>query len=92
MVAVQRCAVAGVVRALPVQAACVTLLIGGGIAGDLVKDSPGYDIVMSVGLVGLLGMFLLALPIMYFNRPRFAVPPHQRDEPGAVAEWRAARR
>jgi len=82
----------GVARAFPVQAACVILLIGGGIAGDLIKDSPGHDIAMSIGLVGLLGIFLLALPITFFNRPRFAVPPHQRDEPGAVAEWRAARR
>ena len=81
----------GVIRAFPVQAVCVTLLIGGGIAGDLIKDSPGHDIAMSVGLVGLLGIFLLALPVTFFNRPRFAVPPQQRDEPGAVAEWRSAR-
>jgi hypothetical protein len=82
----------GVARAFPVQAACVILLIGGGIGADLAgKDSPGYDIGMSIGLVGLLGIFLLALPITFFNRPRFLVPPHQRDEPGAVAEWRAAR-
>lgn len=82
----------GVMRAFPVQAACVILLIGGGIGADLAgKDSQGYDIGMSVGVVGLLGIFLLALPITFFNRPRFLVPPHQRDEPGAVAEWRAAR-
>jgi hypothetical protein len=82
----------GVARALPVQIACVILLIGGGIGADLAgKDSSGYDIGMSIGLAGLLGIFLLALPITFFNRPRFLVPPHQRDEPGAVAEWRAAR-
>ena len=46
---------------------------------------------MGVGLAGLLGFFLLALPITYFNRPRFLVPPHQRDDPGALAEWRRAR-
>ena len=82
----------GVARAFPVQAACVILLIGGGIGANLLgEDSAGYDIGMSIGLVGLLGIFLLALPITFFNRPRFLVPPHQRDEPGAVAEWRAAR-
>ena len=82
----------GVTRAFPVQAACVILLIGGGIGADLAgKDSSGYDIGMSIGLLGLLGILLLALPITFFNRPRFLVPPHQRDEPGAVAEWRAAR-
>ena len=82
----------GVARAFPVQGACVILLIGGGIGADLAgKDSSGYDIGMSIGLAGLLGIFLLALPITFFNRPRFLVPPHQRDEPGAFAEWRRAR-
>jgi hypothetical protein len=82
----------GVARAFPVQAAAVLLLIGGGIGASLAgKDSSGYDIGMSIGLVGLLGIFLFALPITFFNRPRFLVPPHQRDEPGAVAEWRSAR-
>jgi hypothetical protein len=81
----------GVSRAFPVQGACAILVIGGGIGADLAgKDSSGYDIGMSVGLVGLLGLFLLALPITFFNRPRFLVPPHQRDDPGALAEWRRA--
>jgi hypothetical protein len=83
----------GVARAFPVQGGCVLLLIGGGITADLIgKDGSGYDIAMAVGLAGLLGIFLLALPITFFNRPRFLVPPHQRDEPGALAEWRRARR
>jgi hypothetical protein len=82
----------GVSRAFPVQGACAILVIGGGIGADLAgKDSSGYDIGMSVGLVGLLGFFLLALPITFFNRPRFLVPPHQRDDPGVLAEWRRAR-
>ena len=82
----------GVSRAFPVQGACAILVIGGGIGADVAgKDSAGYDIGMSVGLVGLLGLFLLALPITFFNRPRFLVPPHQRDDPGALAEWRRAR-
>src|ERR1700709_8715 len=54
----------GVARAFPIQGACVILLIGGGIGADLAgKDSSGYDIGMSVGLVGLLGLFLFAFPI-----------------------------
>jgi hypothetical protein len=82
----------GVARAFPVQGACAILVIGGGIAADLAgKGSPGYDFGMSVGLAGLLGLFLLALPITFFNRPRFLVPPHQRQDPGALAEWRRAR-
>ena len=83
----------GVARAFPVQGGCVLLLIGGGIAADLAgKESSGYDVWMTIGLVGLLGIVVLALPITFFNRPRFLVPPHHRDEPGAVAEWRRARR
>lgn len=82
----------GVARAFPVQGGCVLLLIGGGIAADLIgEDAKGYDIAMGVGLAGLLGLFLLAFPITFFNRPRFLVPPHQRDEPGALEEWRSAR-
>jgi hypothetical protein len=79
----------GAARAFPVQGACVLVLIGAGITADLIgKDGSGYDLAMAVGVIGLLGIFLLALPITFFNRPRFLVPPHQRDEPGALAEWR----
>jgi hypothetical protein len=70
----------------------VILLIGGGVAGDVVEeDSAGYNWVMGVGLLGLLGLFLLAFPITFFSRPKFLVPPHQREEPGALAEWRRDR-
>ena len=82
----------GVARAFPVQGACVLLLIGGGIGADLAgKESSGYDVGMTIGLAGLLGLVLLALPITFFNRPRFLVLPHQRDDPGVLAEWRRAR-
>jgi len=79
-------------RALPVQGACSLLLIGAGITSDLIgTDSRYYDAVMALGLLGVLGTFLLAFPIMYYNRPKLLVPPAWRDEPGAVEEWRAAR-
>ena len=82
----------GVARAFPIQGACVLILLGGGIAGDLIgEDGRGYDVAMGIGFAGVLGLFLLALPITFFNRPRFLVPPHQRDEPGALAEWRRER-
>jgi len=83
----------GAGRALPVLGASVLVLIGAGITSDLVgTDSKYYDTVMAIGLLGLLVMCLVAFPIMYFNRPRWLVPPIWRDDPGAVAEWRAARR
>ena len=79
-------------RALPVQGACALLLIGAGLTSDLVgTGSKYYDLVMGIGLLGVLGTFFLAFPIMYFNRPKWLVPPVWRDDPGAVAEWRAAR-
>ena len=82
----------GSARAFPVMGACAIVLIGAGIASDLAhKDSTGYDVAMSVGVVALLGIFLLGLPITFYNRPRFLVPPHQRDDPGTLAEWRSAR-
>lgn len=34
----------------------------------------------------------IGLSVMFFNRPKFACPPAFRDQPGAVAEWREARR
>lgn len=49
----------------------------------------------SVGPVAgtAVGLFfvLLALSgsVVLFNRPRWAVPPHARHQPGAVHEWRA---
>ena len=82
----------GVGRAFVIQGLAVLLLIGGGVAGDIVgEDSSSYDWVMGIGLIGVLCLFFLAFPITFFNRPKFLVPPHQRDEPGALEEWRIER-
>jgi hypothetical protein len=79
----------GVGRALPIQGLSVLLIIGAGIASDLVgSGSSGYDAVMAVGLLGVLGNLLVAVPIICFNRPKLLVPPPWRDDPGAVREWR----
>jgi hypothetical protein len=79
----------GLSRAFVIQGLCVLLLIGGGVASDAVgKDSAAFDWLMGIGLLGL---FLLAFPITLFNRPKFLVPPRQRDEPGALEEWRRER-
>jgi hypothetical protein len=82
----------GSARAMPVLGASGLILIGAGIVSDLIgSDSRYYDLVMTIGVVGLLGTILLGLPITYFNRPKRLVPPIWRDHPGAVEEWRAAR-
>ena len=44
---------------------------------------------------GALSLFSIALlvpclTIVFFNRPRFLVPPHLRDQSGAFAEWRGS--
>jgi len=82
----------GAGRALPVQGLSILLVIGTGIASDLIgSDSRYYDAVMALGFFGLLLTILVAFPIMYYNRPRRLVPPPWRGDPGAVEEWRSAR-
>jgi hypothetical protein len=82
----------GSARAMPVLGLSGLILIGAGIVSDLVgKDSPSYDLVMTIGLLGLLGTIVVGFPIMYFNRPRFLIPPVWRDGPSTVEEWRANR-
>lgn len=82
----------GTGRAFPVLGLSVLILIGAGIVSDLVgKDSPSYDLVMTIGVLGVLGTILVAFPIMYLSRPRFLIPPVWRDDPSTVEEWRAKR-
>jgi hypothetical protein len=80
----------GAGRALPALGLGTLILIGAGIASDLVAEgSPGYDAVMAVGGLGLLVMFLVGFPIMYFNRPKLFVPPQWRDDPPIYPRSRA---
>ena len=82
----------GTGRAFPVLGLSALILIGAGIVSDLVgKDSPSYDLVMTIGVLGLLGTIAVAFPIMYLSRPRFLIPLVWRDDPSTVDEWRAKR-
>ena len=82
----------GVGRAFVIQGLCVLVLIAGGVAGDVVgEDSGAYNWVMGFASLGLFGLFFLAFPITFLNRPKFLVPPHQRNERSAVEEWRIER-
>jgi hypothetical protein len=49
-------------------------------------------VVIVIFLISFLGAFLLALTIFLFNFPRLAVPPHLRNQPGALGEWLGKRR
>ena len=82
----------GTGRAFPVLGASALILIGAGIVSDLVgSDSRYYDLVMTIGVLGLLGTIVVAFPIMYLSRPRFLIPPPWRGDPSTVDEWRANR-
>ena len=51
-----------------------------------------WKLVAWIAVALTLAWFALVLTVMFFNWPKFVVPPPQRGEPGAVAEWRNARR
>ncbi len=64
-------------------------------AGKRTDSQPLHDLAY-VGIAAI-GVFFLSLFVMatvvLFNRPKFIVPPHLRQQPGAVQEWfRAIRR
>jgi hypothetical protein len=62
----------------------------------LVIWGPGGDAVLlaiaAALVLSLTAGLVLAVTIALFNRPRWAVPPHLRGQPGAVREWRPRRR
>jgi hypothetical protein len=51
-----------------------------------------YHVVITASEWWMLIWFAVMLSVMFFNWPKWIVPPVQRAEPGAVAEWRADRR
>jgi hypothetical protein len=84
----------GWVRALAVGLIGGWLLVASTIAAALlatetVTSSVGFGF-LTLLVIGLFVSLGMVATIMLFNRPRFAVPPHLRDQPGAVAEWRAS--
>jgi hypothetical protein len=84
----------GWVRALAVGLIGGWLLVASTIAAALlatetVTSSVGFGF-LTLLVIGLFVSLGMVGTIMLFNRPRFAVPPHLRDQPGAVAEWRAS--
>jgi hypothetical protein len=48
--------------------------------------------VVFLGLAGAALSFALMVTVALFNWPRFVVPPHLREQPGAVTEWIAGSR
>lgn len=79
----------GVARSYVATGPCILVMFGGALVAEV---SSAEDLGMGISALGLLGVPLIQLPIIFFNRPRSLVPPHQRAEPGALEEWRRARR
>ncbi len=83
----------GVVRSYVAWTPLVVLMFGGGAVGALSDESSAaYDAGMAVASVSLLLGAAVHSAILFFNRPRFLVPPGLRDEPGALEAWRRQRR
>jgi hypothetical protein len=78
----------GVARGYVATGPFILVLFGGAAIAEL---SSKEDLGMGIALLGLLGVPFVQLPIIFFNRPRSLVPPHQREEPGALQEWRHRR-
>jgi hypothetical protein len=82
----------GVVRSYVVWVPAIALFVGGSVVAALSpEDSALYDVGMAAASLGLFGGSAIQFGILFFNRPKFLVPPGLRDEPGALAAWRSAR-
>lgn len=76
----------GVARAYIATAPFVLLFFAGALVAE-VTDADDLGMAVSAGAL-VLGV-LVHGSIVLFNRPQSLVPPHLRDEPGALAERRA---
>jgi len=64
--------------------------LNGGAAGASAPDAAKVAAMVTAAWLGV--WFVVAAAIVLFSRPKLLVPPPQRGEPGALAEWRSARR
>lgn len=69
--------VGGTVAYVPVAVVTIT---------GIQPDGVLLDIVLGLVFTGFMA-FVLMIPVYFFNRPKFVVPPPYRHELGAIAEW-----
>jgi hypothetical protein len=81
----------GFTRCVPLVAAFCSLGFVPLGLGEAIGGTAGDVLLVAGTLVSLL-LVALAAGVFFFNRPRWCVPPHRRDEPGALAEFAAERR
>jgi hypothetical protein len=60
------------------------------VATETIESSLGFSVLAILVFLVFVSLGTVASVIL-FNRPSFAVPPHLRDQSGAVGEWRDAR-
>ena len=80
----------GWVRSIVVQCLIITSAIGlilYSILGPSDKGTARVVFIVGLAIAGL--AFALGMTAIYWNRPKFVVPPHLRSELGAFAQWRA---
>lgn len=80
---------------LPTGLACLFLAVVI-LFGMLGLYNPGrltvaWAVVVSVALAGLVFFGGCSACIVWFNRPKFLVPPNRRDQASAFADWRSER-
>jgi hypothetical protein len=78
----------GVARAYIASGPFVLLFFAGALVAE---TTDAYDVGMAVSAGALLLGVIVHGSILLFNRPKALVPPHLRDEPGALAERRQRR-
>jgi hypothetical protein len=77
----------GVTRCLPLIAAFTATVLLPVSLGLAVRGGLGVALAMIAALEAVL-LIPALLGVFFLNRPRWCVPPHRRDEPGALAEFR----
>ena len=80
----------GWVRSIVVQCLIITSAIGlilYSIWGPSDEGTARVVFIIGLAVAGL--AFALGMTAIYWNRPKFVVPPHLRSEPGAFAQWYA---
>jgi hypothetical protein len=84
----------GWIRALPVGLVggwfLVVAMAVAALATETMESSLGFGLLAFLVLLLFVSLGM-AVSVMLFNRPSFVVPPHLRDSPGALKEWRSAR-
>jgi hypothetical protein len=80
------------VRTWPALALTWCFMVPTAIIGTLSPDHGVAFVLVGVfGVAPLLALMFCCITVALFNRPRFLVAQHVRDQPGLVQEWRGRR-